>query len=90
MFRRSALEIVGFINAKTNFAEDFYLSAELAAANLGNVYFGEILSYYRVWADNGNVRQRRKLAEIMALRIVFRAAFAVSSFQSYSGCGDVY
>ena len=71
MFRRSALEKVGFITAKTNFAEDFYLSAQLAAANFGNVYFSEVLSYYRVWEDGGNVRQRRKLAEIIALRQVF-------------------
>ncbi len=71
MFKRSALERVGFITAKTNFAEDFYLSAQLAAENFGNVYFSEILSYYRVWEDGGNVRQRRKLAEIIALRQVF-------------------
>lgn len=71
MFRRSALEKVGFITAETNFAEDFYLSAQLAAANYGNVYFSEVLSYYRVWEDDGKVRQRRKLAEIIALRKVF-------------------
>ncbi len=71
MFRRNALEKVGFITAKTNFAEDFYLSAQLAAANFGNVHFSEILSYYRVWEDDGKVRQRRKLAEIIALRKVF-------------------
>lgn len=71
MFRRTALETVGFITAKTNFAEDYYLSAELAAAGFGNVFFNEILSYYRVWEDTGKVRQRRKLAEIIALRQVF-------------------
>ncbi|MCH6234036.1 glycosyltransferase family 2 protein [Cognataquiflexum rubidum] len=71
MFRKSALEKVGFINAKTNFAEDFYLSAELASAGFGNVYLNEVLSFYRVWTDAGQVRQRRKLAEIEALRRVF-------------------
>lgn len=71
MFRKTALEAVGFITAKTNFAEDYYLSAELAAAGFGNVFFNEILSYYRVWEDTGKVRQRRKLAEIIALRQVF-------------------
>ena len=71
MFRRTALETVGFITAKTNFAEDYYLSAELAAAGFGNVFFNEILSYYRVWVDTGKVRQKRKLTEIDGIRRVF-------------------
>lgn len=71
MFRRSALTRVGYITAKTNFAEDYYLSAELAAAGFGNVYCNEILSSYRVWDDAGQVRQRRKLDEIISLRQVF-------------------
>jgi glycosyltransferase involved in cell wall biosynthesis len=71
MFRRSALSRVGYITAPTNFAEDYYLSAELAAAGFGNVYYSGILSSYRVWADAGMVRQKRKLAEIKALRYVF-------------------
>ena len=71
MFRRDALTRVGYIRAQTNFAEDYYLSADLAAAGFGNVYCNEILSSYRVWADAGQVRQRRKLAEIISLRKVF-------------------
>lgn len=71
MFRRSALEDVGYIGAQTGFAEDYYLSAQLAAAGYGNVYCNEIISSYRVWADAGHVRQRRKLAEINSLRKVF-------------------
>ncbi len=71
MFRRSALAKVGYISASTNFAEDYYLSAELAAIGYGNVYYSGILSSYRVWADAGMVRQKRKLAEIKALRHVF-------------------
>jgi glycosyltransferase involved in cell wall biosynthesis len=71
MFRRSALAKVEYITAKTNFAEDYYLSAILAAAGFGNVYSNEIHSSYRVWNDAGMVRQKRKLAEIIALRQVF-------------------
>lgn len=71
MFRKTALEQVGYVTAQTNFAEDYYLSAVLASTGFGNVYFHEILSFYRVWEDTGNIRQRRKLAEISALRKIF-------------------
>ncbi len=71
MFRRNALEKVGFIAATTNFAEDYYLSASLAANNWGNIYVDEILSCYRVWLDTGKVRQKRKLVEIIGFRKVF-------------------
>lgn len=71
LFRKIALEKVGYITATTNFAEDYYLSAALAAAGFGNVYLNEILSCYRVWFDTGKVRQRRKLIEIIGFRKVF-------------------
>lgn len=71
MFKKSALIKVGFIVAKTNFAEDYYLSASLAANGFGNVYLDEVLSCYRVWLDNGKVRQKRKLDEIIGFRKVF-------------------
>jgi|SRR6185312_9763527 len=71
IFRRSALEKVGYIASKVNFAEDYYLVASLAAAGYGNVYSNEILSYYRVWTDGGKVRQRRKLEEILGYRKLF-------------------
>jgi glycosyltransferase involved in cell wall biosynthesis len=71
MFKRSALEKVGFIVAETNFAEDYYLSASLAANGFGNIYMDEILSCYRVWLDTGRVRQKRKLVEIIGFRKVF-------------------
>jgi glycosyltransferase involved in cell wall biosynthesis len=71
MFRKIALEAAGFITSKVKFAEDFYLSVELANAGFGNVYSEKILSCYRVWTDEGNVRQRRKLNEINGIRIIF-------------------
>jgi len=71
MFRREALEKADYIAAKSNFAEDYYLCASIAANGYGNYYLNEILSSYRVWVDAGNVRQRRKLAEIIGLRKVF-------------------
>lgn len=76
MFRRSALEKVGFISSKINFAEDWRLSIEIAAAGFGNVYLNEVLAAYRVWADSGNVRQHRKLAEIKGINSVFTEALA--------------
>ena len=74
MFRRSALEEVNFIEASANFAEDYYLSVALAAKNFGNVYVDEVLAKYRIWVDVGNVRQKRKLEEIIGIRNVFENA----------------
>jgi glycosyltransferase involved in cell wall biosynthesis len=74
MFRKTALEKVGYITAKVNFAEDWLLSIELAAAGYGNVYLNEILAAYRVWDDIGRTRQHRKLAEIKGIKGVFTQA----------------
>ncbi|GAB2580960.1 glycosyltransferase family 2 protein [Spirosoma areae] len=71
MFRRSVLSGANYITSNVDFAEDYYLSAQIAALGFGNVYNEKILSCYRVWADNGNVRQKRKLNEINGLRIIF-------------------
>jgi len=71
MFRRTALESVNYIHATKNFAEDFYLSASLSDAGYGNVYINEVLSYYRVWNDEGKIRQKRKLDEIIGLIDVY-------------------
>jgi glycosyltransferase involved in cell wall biosynthesis len=80
MFRRSALEVVDFINATKNFAEDFYLSASLSNAGYGNVYINEVLSCYRVWNDEGKIRQKRKLDEIIGLIDVYEKVI-VPGFQ---------
>lgn len=71
MFRKSALEHVNFINSQIDFAEDFYLSAQISAAGFGNVYSDKVLACYRVWKDDGHVRQKRKLAELIGLDAVF-------------------
>ena len=71
MFKKEALEKVGFIVSKTNFAEDYYLIASLAVAGYGNVYLNEVLSYYRVWIDVKQIRKRRKLDEIIGYRKLF-------------------
>lgn len=71
VFRREALEKAGYIRAKANFAEDYYLCASISAQGYGNYYLNEILSSYRVWIDTAKVRQKRKLAEIIGLRQVF-------------------
>jgi glycosyltransferase involved in cell wall biosynthesis len=74
MFRKAALEKVGYITAKVNFAEDWLLSIEIAAAGYGNVYVDEVLAAYRVWEDTGKTRQHRKLAEIKGINGVFSQA----------------
>jgi glycosyltransferase involved in cell wall biosynthesis len=71
MFRRKALEDVDYIKCRENFAEDYFLSVAIAEKNWGNVYSGKVLSCYRVWADSGFVRQKRKLAELNGLQEVF-------------------
>jgi glycosyltransferase involved in cell wall biosynthesis len=71
IYRRQALESVNFINATTNFAEDFYMASQISAKGFGNVYNREILANYRVWTDSKMVRQKRKLSEIIGLRKVF-------------------
>lgn len=71
MFRKEALIKVGYLSGRPNFGEDYHLTAAISAAGFGNVYLDEILAFYRVWADTGMVRQRRKLVEIKGLRQVF-------------------
>lgn len=70
-FRKEALEEVNFTSNRPNYTEDYHLSASLAAYNYGNIYSGEILSFYRVWTDAGQMRMRRKLMEIKGLVEIF-------------------
>lgn len=71
-FRKSALEKVGYITTTVDFAEDYLLSVNIAAAGFGNVYLDQVLAAYRVWTDVAKVRQRRKLAEIKGIHGVFK------------------
>jgi glycosyltransferase involved in cell wall biosynthesis len=71
MFRREALVAVNFLEGRPNFGEDYHLASSIAAAGFGNVYVDEILGFYRVWVDTEKVRQKRKLAEINGVRLVF-------------------
>jgi glycosyltransferase involved in cell wall biosynthesis len=71
MFRKEALQKVNYTTGRPNYVEDFHLSASLASAGYGNVYTDRVLSFYRVWIDNGKVRQRRKMMEIVGLYKVF-------------------
>ena len=74
MFRKTALEKVGYLNCKQNFAEDYYISVEISANGYGNVYSNEVLACYRVWNDTNIIRQKRKLEEINGLISVFDQA----------------
>lgn len=71
MFRKKVLSAVDYLQSPINFAEDYYLTASVSSFGYGNVYCSDVLAYYRVWTDAGNVRQKRKLAEIQGLRYVF-------------------
>lgn len=71
MFRRQSLEQTGFLKCTYNFAEDYYLAADMAAHGFGNVYSPKVLAMYRIWKDIGNMRVRRKLEEIKGLISVF-------------------
>jgi len=71
MFRREALVKVDFLTNRPSSAEDYHLSASLAAAGFGNIYLNEILSHYRVWVDAGKARLRRKLMEIVGIYKVY-------------------
>ena len=71
MFRRTALEAAGYVNREMAFAEDYFLNVSIADAGFGNVYVPVVLAAYRVWADEGNKRQRRKRVELEGLITVF-------------------
>src|SRR5690606_6764903 len=71
MFRRKALEEVNYITGRPDYVEDYHLSTTLASKGWGNVYSNELLACYRLWLDSGNVRQRRKMLEIVGLTKVF-------------------
>ena len=71
MFRKEALIRAEYLAGRSNFAEDYHLTATISSLGFGNAYHNEVLAYYRVWIDEGKVRQKRKLAEIDGLRRVF-------------------
>lgn len=71
MFRRKALEQVGYLTGRPNFGEDYHLTAAISAAGYGNVYVAQTLAFYRVWTDPGKLRSKRKQTEIEGLRLVF-------------------
>lgn len=71
MFRRTALEKVNFLAGRPNFGEDYHLTASLSSAGFGNVYLNEVLSFYRIWIDEGRERKKRKITEIAGIRQVF-------------------
>ncbi|MGI4022359.1 MAG: glycosyltransferase family 2 protein [Janthinobacterium lividum] len=71
MFRKEALIKVNFLTNRPSSAEDYHLSASLAAAGFGNIYSNEILSHYRVWVDAGKARLRRKMMEIVGFYKVY-------------------
>jgi cellulose synthase/poly-beta-1,6-N-acetylglucosamine synthase-like glycosyltransferase len=70
IFRREALRQVDYYRNNLSFCDDWDLAIRLADAGWGNVYVNEVLASYRVWDTTGNVRSRRKLAEVEGCRRV--------------------
>jgi glycosyltransferase involved in cell wall biosynthesis len=79
MFRKKALDSLSCVYPEgLNFAEDWDLFARLADAGWGNVYSAGVLADYRVWADQGGVREKRKAAEIAGIRHVLGKTLATA------------
>ncbi len=71
MFRRKALEEVNFVSSPVDFAEDYYMVTAISVLGYHNYYCSDVLAFYRVWVDQKNVRQKRKLNEINGFHKVF-------------------
>lgn len=71
MYRKKALIAIDYFNCTANFAEDWYMLCQLAAAGFGNVFTDKIISSYRVWSDQGQMRQKRKVDEIYGVSLVY-------------------
>lgn len=71
IFRRVALERVGYLQSKIDFAEDYYLITSISESGFDNIYINEVLANYRVWVDKNKLRSRRKLSEVQGLNAVF-------------------
>ncbi len=76
MFRRDALERLGFYDSRPEFVEDYDLSIRMADAGYGNVYIDETLARYRVWTDAAGTRARRKGLQLEGYRRIFDEVFA--------------
>jgi glycosyltransferase involved in cell wall biosynthesis len=76
MFRRDALQHLGFYDARPEFVEDYDLSIRMADAGYGNVYIDETLARYRVWTDAAGMRARRKGLQLAGYRRIFDEVFA--------------
>lgn len=76
LFRREALESVGFLKPDMNFCDDWDLAVRIADANWGNVYADEVLASYRVWSDAGQIRPKRKADELRGCTRVFTESLA--------------
>lgn len=74
VFRRQALEAVGFYDAAMDFAEDWDLAIRLADNGWGNVYVPRLLANYRVWEDAAGYRAGRKIRELQGIRHVFESS----------------
>ena len=73
MFRREALADVDFGagSAALNFVEDYDLSIRLADAGWGNVYAGDVLASYRMWAASSRPVVGRKVREVEGVTHIF-------------------
>jgi glycosyltransferase involved in cell wall biosynthesis len=75
MFRRDALEQLGFYRGRPEFVEDYDLAVRMADAGWGNVYVDESLAYYRIWSDEAGMRARRKSLQLSGYARIFDEVF---------------
>ncbi len=71
MFRKKVLEELNFYRGRPEFVEDYDLSVRVADAGYGNVYVDEVLAQYRVWADTGNKRLKRKNLQLTGYKRIY-------------------
>jgi GT2 family glycosyltransferase len=76
MFRRAALERVGFYDDRLTRVADQDLAIRMADAGYGNVYVAETLASYRVWSYASGERAGRKRGELAAYRHLFDETLA--------------
>ena len=70
LFRREALQKVGYLNLQVADGEDYDLSIRLADAGFGNVHCPELLAFYRVFGGT-QWSYHRILAEVEGYRRIY-------------------
>jgi FkbM family methyltransferase len=71
LYRRRALEEVGYFRENMPFCDDWDIGVRLADNGWGNVYVPKNLASYRIWIDEQGLRPRRIVDKIQGSIIVY-------------------